>query len=374
MKFVLIPDSFKGTLSSTHICSVLKEEILRQFPRAEVVSVPVADGGEGTVDAFLEAMGGHRESVTVKGPFFEDMECSYGILSDGITAVVEMAACAGLPLVEGRKNPSAATTYGVGQLIRHAAGKGVRKIIAGLGGSATNDGGCGMAAALGILFYDKDGNTFIPTGGTLSHIAKIDYSGLDPAVRNVEIVTMCDIKNPMHGKTGAAYIFAPQKGADSETVEFLDRNLVHLDRIVSAIKGKDIGAIPGSGAAGAMGAGMVAFLDSELRSGIQILLDIVGFDEIISDADYIFTGEGLLDGQSLGGKVVAGIAARAALQGRKVIAIVGGVRDTEIPDVYNMGVTAVFPINRLPQDFSVSRHFSEQNLRHTAADILRLLK
>lgn len=374
MKFVLIPDSFKGTVSSSRVCSVIEAEIKKEFPEAVTVSIPVADGGEGTVDAFLEAVGGTKVSTSVKGPFFEDMECRYGILSDGTTAVIEMAACAGLPLAEGRKNPAETTTFGVGQLIAHAAALGVRKIIVGLGGSATNDGGCGMAAALGIRFIDHDGKEFVPVGKNLSRIASVDFSRLNPVLENIEIITMCDIENPMHGKKGAAYVFAPQKGAGPEMTELLDRGLVHLDSLLSAAAGRDIGRIPGSGAAGAMGAGMVAFLGSRLESGIGILLEVVGFDKIISDADYIITGEGLLDSQSLGGKVIAGIAARASLQKRRVIALVGGVKDREIQDIYGMGVTAVFPINRLPQDFSVSRNFSEENIGYTAANVLKLLK
>ena len=373
MKFVLIPDSFKGTLSSSQICSILKEEIERFSPVADVVSVPVADGGEGTVAAFLEAVGGSLVPVTVKGPFFEDMKCSYGVLKDGITAVIEMASCAGLPMVEGRKNPLKTTTYGVGQQILETARHGAKRIIVGLGGSCTNDAACGLAAALGIKFYDKNGQSFVPTGGTLSSIERIDYSTRSPLLEGVEIQAMCDITNPMYGPTGAAYVFGPQKGADAAMVAELDAGLRHLGALLDRDTGFPVSAASGAGAAGAMGAGMLAFLGSRLLPGIQVVLDIVHFDSLIKDADYIFTGEGLLDGQSLCGKVVSGIAKRAALQDKPVIAIVGGVKDSEVQDVYRQGVTAVFTINRLPQDLSVSRAFSAENLRHTAADILRLI-
>jgi len=373
MKFVLIPDSFKGTLSSSKICSILKEEIFKFFPGADVVSIPVADGGEGTVAAFLEAVGGTLVPVAVKGPFFEDISCSYGILKDGTTAVIEMASCAGLPMVEGRKNPLKTTTYGVGEQILDAARRGIRKIIVGLGGSCTNDAACGLAAALGIKFYDRDGQGFVPTGGTLSRIERIDYDALDPGLRGVEIITMCDITNPMYGPTGAAYVFGPQKGADAAMVEELDAGLRHLGALLDSHAGYPVSTASGAGAAGAMGAGMLAFLRSKLLPGIQIVLDTVHFDSLVSDADYIFTGEGLLDGQSLCGKVISGIADRAALQKKRVIAIVGGVKDSEIQAVYGRGVSAVFTINRLPQDLSVSRAFSAENLRHTAADILRLI-
>ena len=373
MKFVLIPDSFKGTLSSSQICSILKEEIAKFFPTAEVVAIPVADGGEGTVAAFIEAVGGTLENVTVKGPFFEDMSCSYGILADGTTAVIEMASCAGLPLVEGRQNPLKTTTYGVGEQILAAARRGVKKIIVGLGGSCTNDAACGLAAAVGIRFYNKDGQSFIPAGGTLSSVERIDWSGISPLLNGIEIVSMCDITNPMYGPTGAAYVFGPQKGADAAMVKELDAGLRHLGALLDSHTGYPVSTASGAGAAGAMGAGMLAFLGSKLLPGIQVVLDIVHFDSLIQDADWIFTGEGLLDGQSLCGKVVSGIARRAALQKKPVIAIVGGVKDKEIEDVYRQGLSAVFTINRLPQDLSVSQTFSAENLRCTAADILRLI-
>ena len=373
MKFVLIPDSFKGTLSSSQICSILKEEITKFFPKAEVTAIPVADGGEGTVAAFLEAVGGTTVNVTVKGPYFEDMECSYGILADSTTAVIEMASCAGLPLVEGRKNPLKTTTYGVGQQILDAARRGVKKIIVGLGGSCTNDAACGLAAALGIKLYDKAGQEFVPAGGTLASVERIDWSGRSPLLDGIEIVSMCDITNPMYGPTGAAYVFGPQKGADAAMVRELDAGLRHLGALLDSCTGVPVSTSSGAGAAGAMGAGMLAFLGSKLLPGIQVVLDIVHFDSLIKDADYIFTGEGLLDGQSLCGKVVSGIANRAALQNKRVIAIVGGVKDKEIEDVYRQGLSAVFTINRLPQDLSVSQPFSAENLRCTAADILRLI-
>ena len=208
MKFVLIPDSFKGTLSSEQICEIAKEKVEKHFPGAETACVPVADGGEGSVDAFITALGGSKVTVKVKNPYFEDMDSYYGLINEGKTAVIEMASCAGLPLVEDRKDPRKTTTYGVGQLILAAAESGVEKIIVGLGGSSTNDGGCGAAAAVGVKFYDKDGKEFVPTGGTTADICKIDLSGKAEILNKVEIVTMCDIDNPMYGPTGASHIFA----------------------------------------------------------------------------------------------------------------------------------------------------------------------
>lgn len=374
MKFILIPDSFKGTLSSSQICGLMEERIRRHFPDSRILSIPVADGGEGSVDAFIAAAGGEKEYVTVKNPYFEEMQSYFGLIDGGQTAVIEMASCAGLPLVEDRKDPSRTTTYGVGQLILAAAAKGVKRIVVGLGGSCTNDGGCGAAAAAGVRFYDRDGAEFIPTGGTAEKIAEIDLSARSPLLDSVEIVTMCDIDNPMYGPTGAACIFGPQKGADPEMVLRLDAGLRSLGQAIARVTGSDVSQVPGSGAAGAMGAGMIAFFGSRLQMGIQTVLDTVRFDELIGDADYILTGEGRLDSQSLRGKAVIGIAERAGRQGKAVIAIVGGADDDAIGKAYEMGVTAVFPISRLPQDFSVSRHRSRENLSYTVDNIIRLIK
>lgn len=374
MKFVLIPDSFKGTLSSAKICELMQKNIKKHFPESEIISIPVADGGEGSVDAFLTAMGGRKEFVSVKNPYFEDMDAYYGMLENGKVAVIEMAACAGLPLVEERKNPSKTTTYGVGQMILDAAKKGAKKIIVGLGGSCTNDGGCGAAAAVGVKFLNEKKEAFVPVGGTLKEIRKIDMSGRNPLLAGVEIVTMCDIDNPMFGEFGAAHVFAPQKGADAEMVNALDEGVKHLSGQITQAIGADISEIPGTGAAGAMGAGMIAFFDSRLQMGIETVLDTVGFEEKISDADYILTGEGKMDSQSLRGKVISGIAKRAKKQNRKVLAIVGGVEDAEIQAAYEMGVSAVFSINRKPEDFSVSRWKSEENLEFTVDNIMRLLQ
>ena len=372
-KVILIPDSFKGTMSSAEICTVMAQAVQEYYPDAQVHSVPVADGGEGSVDSFLQAVGGEKVSVTVKGPYFEEVPAFYGMLPDGV-AVIEMAAAAGLPLVGERLHAEQTTTYGVGELMAHALERGCKRLVVGLGGSATNDGGCGAAAAVGIKFYDRDGRQFIPTGGTTADIDRIDLSGRDSLLEQVEIVTMCDIDNPMYGPVGASFIFGPQKGADEAMVLQLDEGIRNLSRVIAQATGTDISQVPGTGAAGAMGAGMIAFFGSRLQMGIQTVLDTVRFDEIIGDADYILTGEGKLDSQSLRGKVVIGIAERAKKQAKSVIAVVGGADDDEIGKAYDMGVTAVFPINRLPQDFSVSRHRSQENLAYTADNIIRLIK
>lgn len=371
-KAVLIPDSFKGTMSSAEICDIMKSRIEACFPGCEVLAIPVADGGEGSVDAFMTALGGEKVWIDVNNPYFEPMRAFYGLIDKGKTAVVEMAACAGLPLVEGRRDPSRTTSYGVGELILDAAKRGVSKVIVGLGGSSTNDCGCGAAAAVGVRFFDGEGRAFIPTGGTLANVERIDLSGKSELLNGIEIVTMCDIDNPMYGENGAAYIFAPQKGADPEMVKSLDDGLRHMWEIIKRELGRDLGSVPGGGAAGAMGAGMIAFFDSALQMGIETVLDTVAFDTIISDADIIFTGEGKIDSQSLRGKVVIGVARRAKKQDKPVIAIVGGA-DLEIGQAYGEGVKAIFTINRLPQDLSVSRHSSRENLAFTMDNVLRMM-
>lgn len=372
-KVILIPDSFKGTLSSEIICGIMSQEVKKHFVDCQVVSIPVADGGEGSVDCFLSAVGGEKINETVKDPYFEDMQSFYGTINDGETAVIEMASCAGLPLVENRKDPKKTTTYGVGQLIMAAANKGCKKIIVGLGGSSTNDGGCGAAAAVGVKFYDKDGKEFIPVGGTLKDISKIDLSQRSGLISDIEIVTMCDIDNPMFGTNGAAYIFGPQKGADKDMVVELDKGLRNLCDVIKKDLGIDLQNVPGGGAAGAMGAGMIAFFDSKLQMGIETVLDTVGFDQVIEDADMIFTGEGKIDTQSLRGKVVIGVAKRAKKKNVPVTVIVGGA-DAGIDEAYEMGVSSIFTINRLPQDFAESRTKSKENMEATMDNILRLIK
>ena len=294
-KAVLIPDSFKGTMSSARIISIMKERILHYHPECTVVSIPVADGGEGSVDSFLTALGGERIALRTKGPWNEEIESFYGMLPDG-TAVIEMAASAGLPQVGDRKDPSRTTTYGVGELILDAARRGAKRLVIGLGGSATNDAGCGAAAACGVTFLDKDGNAFIPVGGTLDRIAHIDTSTMDGSVKALPITAMCDIDNPFYGPTGAAAVFGPQKGADPEMVKTLDDKMKALSSLIGRELGIDLQSIPGSGAAGGMGGGMKAFFSAEMRMGIDAVLDITGFETLAKGADVIFTGEGMLIG------------------------------------------------------------------------------
>ena len=372
-KVILVPDSFKGTLSSKKVCEIIGECAKAHAPDAQIVSVPVADGGEGSVDCFLSAMKGERVSCLTVNPFFEETDSFYGLLNGGKTAVIEMAASAGLPLVEERKDPMRATTYGVGLLIKDAIRKGATEIILGLGGSATNDFGCGAAAALGVSFYDEEGNPFVPTGGTLSNVASIDCQGVLPSLKNVKMTLMCDVKNPVYGENGAAYVYAPQKGADEEQVKALDQGLKHICQVVSRDLYVDVADLRGGGAAGAMAGGMVAFFGAEIKMGIDVVLDTVGFDALLENTDFVFTGEGKIDGQSLQGKVISGVCSRAKRKGVPVIVVVGGA-EGDLSEAYEMGVTAVFTINRLPEDFSVSRYKSEENLYKTIDNILRIIK
>ncbi|HWQ58506.1 MAG TPA: glycerate kinase [Clostridia bacterium] len=369
-RFILVPDSYKGTMTSTQVCEAMERGIRRVMPEAIVDSLPVADGGEGSVDAFIGAIGGKKRAVEVCGPFFDKVEAYYGILEDGQTAVIEMAACAGLPLVFNKKDPSRTTTYGAGELMLHAAHSGCRQIIMCLGGSATNDGGCGAAAAAGIRFYDKNGRQFIPVGGTLSDIVFIDASGVAPALAGVSIITMCDVDNPLYGESGAAHVFAPQKGADGSMVRMLDEGLRALAR---ATKSDDIARMAGSGAAGGMGFGMRVFFSSKLRMGIETVLDITGFDELLSGTDYVFTGEGRIDPQSMHGKVVVGVARRAKRAGVPVIAVVGDISDG-VEEAYDMGVTAIFSINRVALEREAARKRAPRDLEMTVSDIARILR
>ncbi len=368
-KVILVPDSFKGTLSSAEVCQILKAGILRHYPTAEVIEVPVADGGEGTVDAFLTASGGRKIICQSSDPFLADIESFYGILPDQ-TAVIEMAACAGLPLVEGRENPAVATTYGVGTLILDAVKRGCKRLIIGLGGSATNDMGMGAAAAAGVKFYDHDGKLFIPTGDSLDRIVSIDTSEAEELLRGVEIMAICDIQNPLYGSEGAAYVFAPQKGADDEMVEMLDRQLRLAADVVRSQLGMTIDDIAGGGAAGGMGAGMVAFFGASLRMGIDLVLDTVSFDRMLQGADLVITGEGKVDEQTLSGKVVLGVAKRAKRQNVPVLVIAGSL-SIEDQVLYEQGVTAMFSINRRAEDFSISRYKAKENLRATIDSIMR---
>lgn len=369
-KCVVVSDSFKGTVSSREICAIAQQVIPRHFPACEVVCIPVADGGEGTVDCFVQAMGAKRVGVTVTNALGEKSAAAYARL--GELAIIEMAAAAGLPQVGALRCPGTATTYGVGELIAHAVDSGCRKILLGLGGSATNDGGCGCAAALGVRFYDADGQSFVPVGDTLWRIARIDTAEAEALLRSVEITVMCDVTNPLYGPTGAAYVFAPQKGADAEKVKSLDAGLRHFGDVIRSQYGLDVGAMPGAGAAGGMGAGCVALLGGTIQSGIDAVLDVTGFDRQLEGADLVITGEGRIDSQSADGKVISGVARRTRAKGVPLIAIAGGIADSA-GAVYDIGVSAMFSTDRaaLPVDMLGAR--SPGDYEATLSDIMSLI-
>lgn len=371
--FILVPDSFKGTLSAIEVCNIMKSSIKNLYKDANIISVPVADGGEGTVDAFLYALGGEKKSVWVSDAFNEQkILAHYAMLKDDI-AVIEMATCAGLPLVKNRLEPDKTTTFGVGELIIDAVNSGAKKIILGLGGSATNDGGCGMAAALGVKFKDEQDQKFIPTGGTLSKIYKIDMNNIYPKIKDIEFISMCDVDNPLCGRLGASAVFAPQKGADEDMIKLLDEGLAHLAKIIKRDLHIEVKDIKGAGAAGGLGAGSIAFLQSKLTKGIDVVLDTINFDELVSKADIVFTGEGKFDSQSLHGKVVMGVANRSQKYKTPVIVVTGAIGEN-IQEAYNKGITAIFSINKEPMEFSKSALKSKENMILTMENILRLLK
>ena len=369
-KCIVISDSFKGTISSLEICRIAQETIPKFFSQCQVVTVPVADGGEGTVECFLHALRAAPVTASIVGPYGEPISAAYARKGD--LAVIEMAAAAGLPMVGERRDPENTTTYGVGQLIAHAAKHGCRKILLGLGGSATNDGGCGCAAALGVRFYDKNGAEFVPTGHTLSAINYIDASQAKVNLEGVTVTVMCDVDNPLCGPTGAAHVFGPQKGADRAMVERLDRGLRHLAQIVERDMQISIAGMAGAGAAGGMGGGCVAFLGAELKSGIECVLDAVGFDSLLEGAELVITGEGRIDSQSVHGKVISGIAKRTRIRNIPLLALVGGIAEDAAAG-YDLGVTAMFSIDRSAQAFQEYAPMSAVYYRRTLEDILRLL-
>ncbi len=369
-KCIVVSDSFKGTLSSLRICELARGVFEHLMPECELITVPVADGGEGTVECFVHSLGARKVLCEVSGPYGQPVTAELAVM--GGTAIIEMAAAAGLPLAGDNKDPLRAGTLGVGQLIKHAVELGCTKILLGLGGSATNDGGCGCAHALGAEFFDKSGRSFIPTGGTLRDIERIDLSRVRPLLDGVELTVMCDVENPLYGPNGAAYVFAPQKGADAETVELLDKNLRHLSEKLTECVGADISSLPGGGAAGGMGAGCVAMLGGRLCSGIDAILDAVRFDDMLIGTDMVISGEGRLDSQSLQGKVISGVAERCKAKGVPLIVLAGVIGDG-IEEVYSSGVSAVFCTNRAARPSSELLRHCESDYTSALGDILRLM-
>lgn len=367
-KCVIIPDSFKGSLSSIEVCNIIKEKVNEFFPKCNAIMIPIADGGEGTVDTFIYSLKAEKVNLKVKNAFGEVIDVYYGRIKN--KAIIEVAQVVGLVSAEGREDPSITSTYGVGEIINHAIEHGCNEIFIGLGGSCTNDCGVGAASALGTVFKNKNGEEFIPVGKNLNEIEYIDISKTVEKLKNCKVTAMCDIDNPMYGENGAAFVFAPQKGADENMVKMLDNNLRSLSEKIKKNLNKDVSNIKGSGAAGAFGAGVCAFFNGELKSGIEIILDLIDFDNLISDADIIFTGEGQIDSQSLNGKVVIGISKRAKKQNIPVIVLAGSIGEGA-EKAYDEGVSAIFSINQKAEDYSISRFKAKENLEKTIDSLLR---
>lgn len=331
MKIVIASDSFKGTLSSLDICRLWQEELVK-YPHIKAEYLPIADGGEGSLEAIAYSIKGHYVPITVKDPYFKDIETRYYV-DENNNAYIETASCAGLTLIK-ELNPMKTTTYGLGEQVLDVVKKGCKKIYIFLGGSATNDGGCGLFAAIGTKFFNKEGEEFIPTGGDLKDIVRIDNSLTTNLLKDIQIIGMCDVNNPLYGHNGAAYVYAPQKGADEKMVAELDEELKNLDKTVKKFLHKDIAKIEGSGAAGGLGFGILAFGNGSLKSGIETILNLCDFEAKIKDADFVISGEGKLDYQSFNGKVGKGIANRTRKNNKRLVLIVGRL-DVSINDAIN---------------------------------------
>ncbi|MDM8223628.1 glycerate kinase [Ligilactobacillus salivarius] len=373
-KFVLAPDSFKESMTAKEVCVAMEKGIKKVFSDAEIIHVPMADGGEGTVESLVDATNGHKEYIEVQGPLPEQkVKAYYGILGDEKTAVIEMAQASGLMLVEPRyRNPLTTTTYGTGELIKAALDKGVSTVIIGIGGSATVDGGIGMAQALGVKFTDKYGNNIEPTGRGLTKIDKISMENLDKRVKKVNFIIASDVENILTGKKGAAAVFGPQKGATPDEVELLDKGLIHYAEIIRRDIGKNVEDIAGSGAAGGLGAGLIAFLDAKLQSGVEVVANTVKLAEKISQADYVFTGEGGMDFQTKYGKTPFGVA-QVAKKYQKPVFAEAGYLGERIEELYDIGISAIFGIVDKSESIEESLEKGPQNVERTTENIARLI-
>lgn len=373
MKIVIAPDSFKESLTALEVANAIERGFKRIFPNAEYVKLPMADGGEGTVQSLVDATRGRLIEAEVTAPLGNQVKSFFGLSGDGKTAIIEMAAASGLHLVPmDERNPCQTTSFGTGELIKQALDLGVQHIILGIGGSATNDGGAGMLQALGLRLLDKNGQSIGFGGTALSNLAEIQLADLDPRLQHVQIEVACDVNNPLCGERGAAAIFGPQKGATPEMVKELDAALAHFAEIADRDCGKQIKEQSGAGAAGGMGGGLLLLPNVQLKAGVQIVLDNLKFAEQVKDADLVITGEGRMDAQSILGKTPIGVARTAKQFNRPVIAIAGCLReDYEV--VYEHGIDAVFPIIRNLGDLPTILKQGEQNLISTAQNVARLL-
>lgn len=372
--FVLAPDSFKESMSAKEVCIAMENGLRKVYPEAEYIHVPMADGGEGTVQSLVDASGGQIYTKQVVGPLGQLVTAEYGILGDGRTAAIEMASASGIHLVDkADRNPLITTTYGTGELIRECLDRGIRSIIIGIGGSATNDGGTGMAEALGVRFLDENGEQLNRGGGSLDRLAKIDMSSLDERLQHTQLIVACDVTNPLCGENGASFVFGPQKGASPEVVRQLDANLAHYADIVNKQLGKDVIGLPGAGAAGGLGAGLLIFTQAVLQRGIEIVIEYTGLEQKLAEADLVFTGEGGIDFQTKFGKTPYGVASTAKAKGKKVIALAGYIGQG-IDTLYAEGIDAIFGIVPGASDLEKLLKEGPANVERTCENIARLLK
>ena len=370
MKIVVASDSFKGSLSSREVAQAAMRGIQKVLPECEVVAVNVADGGEGTVESVVEALGGEIVTAIVSDPLGRSVPARYGIT--GKTAIIEMAAASGLTLLTNEeRNPWVTSTYGTGEMIMDAIKRGCRDFLVGIGGSATNDAGTGMLQALGFRFYDADGQEITDCcGGRLQDVVRIDNSGVMEAVNQCRFTVACDVDTPFCGSEGAAYVFAPQKGADAAMVAKLDAGMASFAKVMEKVYGVDVTSMSGAGAAGGMGGGFRAMLNATLKRGIDMVQDAIGFDSIIQGADLIITGEGRIDNQTVKGKVASGVLQRAKAQGVPVVAIGGSVEKCE--SIEQMGFAGVYPIweEEVPLEVAMQPDFAAANVEQTMNKIL----
>ncbi len=372
MKILIAPDSFKGSLSAKEVSRILSERAKAHFPESEILSLPVADGGEGTLDCILDARGGKRISLRVSDPLGRKIQSEYALLSDG-TAVIEMAKASGLPLLtKEERDPLNTSTHGTGELIADALNRGVENFILTVGGSATNDGGAGALEALGVIFLDEKGKTIHPKGGNLSLIQQIDPSSIHPGIRNAKITLLCDVDNPLTGENGATAVFGPQKGGTKETLPLLEEGMIHYAKTVYKTLGKDYSQKRGAGAAGGLGFAALAFFDAAFASGIQTVLSMTGFLKEVQTVDLVLTGEGKIDGQSVFGKVLSGIGSVCAPLSVPVIAFTGALGEGW-ESVYAIGIDALVPISQGPMSLEESICQSERLLSEAADRTFRLL-
>lgn len=373
MKFLFASDTFKGTLSSERITSLLRESAGRSFPGCETAGIPVADGGEGTIDAVILALNGDWRRLTVHGPLMEERESFYGEFEDD-GAIIEMAAASGLPMVpKEKRNPLYTTTYGTGELIKDALDRGARKISIAIGGSATNDGGMGAMRALGVRFLDEQGNELEGKGQDLIRVADMDVTGLHPGAAEAVFTVMCDVTNPLTGPEGAAYTFGKQKGGTPEVLDLLEKGMVRYAALMKEKLGADVDRIPGAGAAGGLGAAFCVFLKASLKSGIDTVLDLVHFDEQLEGVDLVVTGEGRLDWQSAFGKVPSGVGRRCKERGIPVVAIVGGMGH-QAETIFDYGVDSIITTINGAMELEEALERSEELYVSAADRMFRMLR